>query len=367
MSPTSPLADFLAMRPRLHKSPPLYDAAVNDEDTLRMLADVGARLMLPDRPAEAEARGAAGKTRDAKAVWERMSSRGIIPDEWVQSPRRRFVREPWRAESHEPAAGRRPDWELSEYPTAAEAAVTLASDAAGVAAAEAAAAEWHWRASRAMRMRPFAGVVWRVLPRVCGLWFNALASSNFAADLAMTCSGSIAQHAGVEPDGLWRSVLARRSSGGPSAPHGPPFGSAGAAAREAVATLAGAVERRFGDGAEASEDYWVGATGGSVPPYVRLPCYTAISAMHAADACVLFDEASRTGVVATQCVGPFIRSKLDSRPFAEFANPAAPLLDVYARGYAPQSFYQRDGRCWAVLIAEAADESRMPTSLRQRW
>ena len=124
-----------------------------------MMRELGANLLRPRAEAAGEARSAAGRTRSPRDAWEALNARGVIPDHWVSSGRRKYVREPWFPSAEAASPG-----DLVDSPTYVEAAITMASDVPGVTTAEELAEECHRRRFARRGDGDLLGFVWRALP-----------------------------------------------------------------------------------------------------------------------------------------------------------------------------------------------------------
>ncbi len=94
---------------------------------------VGSRLASPPRPKLAEARAAVEGATSGAEAWQRLFERGLIPEALYRSPARRFAVANTERTTSTAGSDR---LELHAAPATIEAAVTLASDAAGVLEAE---------------------------------------------------------------------------------------------------------------------------------------------------------------------------------------------------------------------------------------
>lgn len=97
------------------------------------VASLAAQLAQPRRPRLEEARAAAQGEESGERAWQHLFDHGLIPVELFRSPHRRFA---VVNTERRPAAAGDNNLELCEAPSTVEAAVTLASDAAGVLEAE---------------------------------------------------------------------------------------------------------------------------------------------------------------------------------------------------------------------------------------
>lgn len=97
------------------------------------MSALGAQLASPPRPKLAAARGAVEGATSGEEAWQRLFERGFVSDELFRSSTRFFA----VANTERTTATAHGDrLELREVPATVEAAVTLASDAAGVLEAE---------------------------------------------------------------------------------------------------------------------------------------------------------------------------------------------------------------------------------------
>lgn len=288
---------------------------------------LGATFLNPSRGREAEVREAVGRSRDRRAVWERLNARGLIPDAWVESDERRFAREPIREFAREPIR----ENVLARYdsaPTTIEGAVTLASDVPGVELAEASAREWHHRTSLIEQRGRLRGVVWRVLPITSKLWRGVELERDLQHLQAASELGVFDSQCSLLEREVARSRVTR--------------------VRDAFMS---SLARRFGVGSQ--QRVW-----SQVNHYAVAMIRAAIGALLA------FDDASRHGgpVKAT-----WRTSKMASgSTFADFKNPVAPLMSVYQAGYAAHGIVATGEGDWVVLSAAALKASAMPASTRGR-
>lgn len=93
---------------------------------------LGGRLAHPRRPCLAEARAAAAGAITGEEAWQRLFERGLISSELFRSSERSFA----VANTERSTAAAVHDLDLRAMPATVEAAVTLASDAAGMLDAE---------------------------------------------------------------------------------------------------------------------------------------------------------------------------------------------------------------------------------------
>lgn len=304
-------------------------------------SSVGGNLLSPPTRDPSAAADAAGASRSVASVWERMSARGVIPDDWVQSDARRFSLEPWRPLSR--ADGSRARW--SQTPPTVEAAVTIASDVAGVTRAEQSAREWHWRLAPFLRLSPFGGVVWRVLrvtPGARDLWPTVASGHPLACGVSRAALVSMLLALGASPDLQWSSENDPRL----------PAEVAGSMRRASAAI-------RAAEGARAA----------------RLAGESDMMIL-AIDAVIFFDDASRLGGrVHSESRGTSSKFFDDAVAYGAVAvgdrlssipNPHAPALDILANGYLPGQFHEMEGRSWAVLCAPAVEGFRRRPSPPKR-
>lgn len=97
------------------------------------VAALAAQLAQPRRLRLADARAATQSAASGGQAWQQLFDRGVIPPELLRSPDRQFA---VVNTERRPAAAGDDDLELHDAPVTVEAAVTLASDAAGVLEAE---------------------------------------------------------------------------------------------------------------------------------------------------------------------------------------------------------------------------------------
>lgn len=341
-----------------------------------MMRELGANLLRPTAANADAARSAAGRTRSPREAWERMSARGLIPDDWVQSADRRFAGYPWRPKWidfstfwGDSVAPRQPKAAVSESPACVEAAVTIAGDAGGVALAEASAKEMHWRFSRLMPLPRMSGFTWVVLPKRSGSWGYLNAVNVTARDLSITSFGAMMMRDGVPRDVLWGAMQDRVSGYGRFAQEAlrHPI-NCGDAARRSSAAIAAVVAGLASRGDvsiidERREGFGVTA-GGAYYPITNLPRMAVAAALVTADAACAFASASDAGCSMTYRMNTFYGRTTESTRFDSLHNPAAPMLDVMRRGYMPCGFHLSDGGVRAVIAAVAIDGGNMPDRSR---
>lgn len=326
---------------------------------------LGEALLRPAAPRRREAREAAGRTRSAREAWERLSARGLIPDRWVDDEAMRHAAEPFRQDEDGYGGWRSPP--LSPFPPSVEAAVTLASDAAGVAAAEQFGKEWYWRMRRTFKSRPYAGSLWRVLPMASPLWVRHVTS--LGPSLVVSATGSALRASGANP------MLAWSYPGDHAVP--PEVAVAMGAVRDAVQAAAdGYNDARHGGRkawSDVSETAWwryqfepdSGGTAGFPATVIGVTANVIAGA-------VMFDRASALGGrVLGSDGGPsdpfFVRAIADGNVSVgewldTMQNPYAPLLDILERGYFPGGFHSDSSGTRVVLMAAALDDRNMPRS-----
>jgi hypothetical protein len=106
---------------------------LTEPSSLIDVASLAAQLAQPRRLRLAEARAATRGEGSGERAWQHLFDQGLIPLDLLRSPDRRFA---VVNTERRPAAAGDDDLELRESPATVEAAVTLASDAAGVLEAE---------------------------------------------------------------------------------------------------------------------------------------------------------------------------------------------------------------------------------------
>ena len=121
-------------------------------------------FLAPRRESLGEIRALVARAADAKEAWHHLASLKRIPSSWADDPVRRFVDEPG-----DPADSSRPTREPAfashlPHPSTIEHCALFASDAAGVAAVEAASRDLVERL-RPWGAPPFSRAVWWVIPR----------------------------------------------------------------------------------------------------------------------------------------------------------------------------------------------------------
>ncbi len=288
------------------------------------LRSLGAGFLAPARDAEAAVRAAIGGTKNRAAAWERLSTRGLTPNDWVEHPERRFVVEPMSAQKDRVAPGGvRVPIRLATFahPPSIEGAVTLASDVEGVRKAEAYARELVGRYAALIPLAPWGGVLWRVLPSHSRYW--PAESDPIESDLRFRLRTALLS-AGDE-----RSVrlLDARTDAGQEA-------------------LGLGLADRF----RALDARWVQARYGlfGVADDLRNAVRTTFA----------FEAAQTAGLILRDEPYPFNR-----RPVVDFravANPSVAKVGVYTCGYAFHQVRAHEGATWAVLVAPSIDDRAMP-------
>lgn len=319
------------------------------EEVLSACETLGRGMFRPSSSGRQAAIDAAASTRRVDEVWERFSVRDIIPTEWVNDGRRLFAREPapsnfFRDDDRSRPSS--PSIELRDFPTCVEAAVTIASDVAGVLRAERSAQEWYWRWSTMRRMPQFAGVIWRVLPRHSSLiWMDY---DERELRLADACKRGM--HAVYAKEG---SLEDYRDSD--------------------VVNDATAYGLKCGAAFASSSSKASGAWLSMSPELREVQKHMRTSIVRT----LIISEACREG--ATIAADETLDLVADGARICNYENPIAPKLDVCLGGYIPQGFRlgrpytvggsaerRGAGEGWVVLIALAGNPASMPHSTVSR-
>ncbi len=302
----------LRVAPR-RPNPPTRDA--------RFTSLVGAFLN-PSRARLAEVESIAQEHRGgARELWERLNARGILPDDWVEDPRRKFVREPMPKRAYNAEMDRR----LLPCPDTIQGVITMASDVPGVLRAEEAAREWYARWSALDDLPPFQGIAWRVIaPHDASLWPDRDEDTTERGDaLARGCLDLLEDLQRAGGKGIGRALATVRECA-----RTPLLASVGSRPRP--------TPKKMWD--SLSSDVW--------------------------NVCTI-EVAQRFRVKP----GEFhLWSKVRADTSLDTVrNPESPKLDVYAAGYAVHGMYTfRRLSGWVVLIATPVDAARLPKRSRQR-
>ncbi len=301
-----------------------------EADAVRSL---GERFLRPDRPREAEVRAAVGKTRDRAQVWERLIARGLIPEDWLDTPTRRFVLEPYPKDEYtryDPKSGRyvlrAPN--QSAIPSSVEAIVTVASDPLGVTTAEAYAQELVARYRALADVCPFGGVLWRVLPSTSRFWRGHRDGREAALAWASECDLNASEEGGTQ-DGVAR-----------------PLGPRGAELEDRRKRAGSALRL------ERSEDEW---HLDSVAQGVR----TCLGHCFALEAAQRWDLRISTQPAALDRVQR-------GTPYRSIPNPFVAVLGVVKTGYAVDVVRTIERRTWVVLFARSAQNNMPGFTVRRR-
>lgn len=316
--------------------------------------NAGRRLLRQDLRDEEEARKACAGSANGEEAWEALNARGVIPDHWVSSGRRKYVREPWFPSAEAASSG-----ELVESPTYVEAAITLASDVPGVAMAEELAEECHRRRFARRGDGDLLGFVWRVLPAGSGLWTATSAAVSAARNDAAACLWSYLTAKGYAPSEVERSVVTASYGNNPNRTTGTTTPHAQAdAAVSAVGLGIDAVVKPAGEPGGA---YAFGYNLTEAPRYVPLPKHAAHCALALAEAHVMFSAAR--GFVAR---GPLAHEASAGRAIDRSDDWSDPALAIVELGYLLMTWHRSGGGTWAVLAARTADDDAAPARLIAR-
>lgn len=156
---------------------------------------LGARLATPRRLRLAEARAAVEGATTGEEAWQRLFERGLLPDELVRSSERSFA----VANTERSTAAAVEQLDLRAAPATVDAAVTLASDAAGMLETE--------RLVRILRLRL---VPWgaKAVERIDWVVLTHQVPFNFQPGPALTCALYSLEYALEELDLELRSLRA---------------------------------------------------------------------------------------------------------------------------------------------------------------
>ncbi len=313
-------------------------------EDLVLFRGVGRNFLRPERRREDEVRAIVGATRSVVEVWERLSTRGVLPHRWLDEPARSFLREPFATYGTRGLGNAVAN--AMPRPPSVEAAVTMASDVPGVERAEEAVRTWHVRQKQFFDLPPLRGFVWRVLPVNAIHPAQDIASMDHylmpAVGLAVGRMGGIEDLYAVDATQLPPEIAAWKS----------PYDVAGRAVVSGRMSAPGRAR-------SVSEPI-----GQQVDPQEHAVFWYAVNAAIQTDR---FAHAQRLGAVLDpQERLPRLRK---STPLADLYNPFAPLLDVYAAGYVFQRLYRSgygaNQELRAILVAPAANPDRLPKAVRE--
>ena len=322
--------------------------------------DLGSSFLAPRRAREDEAREVVGKTRGLAEVWERLNSRGLVSDDLFQSDRRMFSSNPLTQNGWYP---RDPTLLCERHPDSVEAAITIASDAAGVARAESITTEWYGLfEGRGPEAKRLLGIVWRVLPSGSERWrlfpyfFDDLYRFGTAAERALV---SLYNPSRVVANWTMCPTVVYRGDDPALNPGGAVYGDLGTTVNEVAERYRRAVED-LTRGLDSQGG--IAAPGRGAAPQV--------DSLEASIRSAIFVEAASRSARVTMAMGNI---RFRSRPLrvgsaiSEVPNHYVALLDLYATGYGLSGVLPvgNDGD-WVVLCARAADSSKMPAGSTTR-
>ncbi len=314
--------------------PPLPDP----QEEAEVFRGLGARLLDPSRPQRAAVADALGATTNRRQAWERMATRGFIPEEWVESPRRRFVCEPYPSWicRFDSAAGIRKAVvpRTLPHPPSIGAIATLASGPASVTTAEAFAAELVGRYARLADLPPFGGVLWRVLPAHSRYWrkpLDRIGEAIFGAAYRDTLRAD-----GASLSDSWYS--------GSTTPN-----------VKDLKRRADSAFKSFSGGFESAQKDW-GA----------IQFRDEVDSVHAAiRGCFTLESAQREDLRVGSEFLPLSRLRAGER-WAEVLNPFVASIGLVAEGYSLFKLETFQGATWPVLVALAVTDFGMPETTVRR-
>ncbi len=291
---------------------------------------LGEAFLNPTRARADEVDRLARRSTWDEEAWEVMVTRGVIPEDWIGSPARRFATTPWPQGNWQAGIFERHLARSSTMPPSFAFARAIAADVPGVLRAEEGARAWHARQAALAPLPPFAGVVWRALPPLGKGW--RLQSDDLALRLRDAALVQVMRRR-VDPSYELTSIDRALESD---------------AMQPIQVRYNGAISRVM-DGVRSRCDSQV----------YRFASVTALrSLIERVGPTVMFDEAQREDAV----LEPDWRWPMISRAtrFAALLNPTSPCLDVYAAGYACQGLYDAEGGAWVVLVTPLLHASIFP-------